>query len=128
VAVAQRERLTVDPRLRAGIGLVVAGEDFDERRLARPVLTYKRVDLTRGDVEVDVDQRGLAGKGLRQLSDFAACRPRTASPRTTNSAIIAQRPDSKTSKLWAVSINYPLTYCAVGNSSASHPKETEGDT
>src|SRR4029078_12183463 len=58
----------------------------------------------------------------------AACRPRTASPRTTNSAIIAQRPDSKTSKLWAVSINYPLTYCAVGNSSASHSKETEGDT
>ena len=64
--VAERERLAVDPRLRRRrVGLVVAGEDLDQGRLAGAVLADERMHLTRSDVDADVVQGDLSGEGLR---------------------------------------------------------------
>jgi hypothetical protein len=40
-----------------GVGFVDAGEDFDERRLARPVLPEQGVNLSATDLKVDVIER-----------------------------------------------------------------------
>ncbi len=60
----QRHRLVVHAQLAAGFGLVVAGQDLDQRRLARAVLTQQRDDLSKSDVEVDAAQGPLAGEAL----------------------------------------------------------------
>jgi hypothetical protein len=70
LAVAERQRPAVDPGgTLARIGLVVAGEDFDQRRLAGTVLADESVDLTGSDVDRHVVERDLARKGLRQVLD-----------------------------------------------------------
>ena len=51
------------------VGFVVAGEDLDDRRLARAVLADEGVDLAGGDLQVDVVQRPLPGERLRQVDD-----------------------------------------------------------
>ena len=59
-----------DPRLSvAGVGLVVAGEDLDQRRLAGAVLADERVDLAGGDVDADVVERDLPRERLRKVFD-----------------------------------------------------------
>ena len=49
----------------AAVGLVRAGEDLDERRLAGAVLAEHAVHLARDDVEVDAAKRLHAGERLR---------------------------------------------------------------
>ena len=95
--VAERERLAVDPRLTvARVGLVVAGEDLDQRRLAGTVLADERVHFARGDVEADIVERDWPAKV------FERCSMRSAS------AIIPQS-GRETSKLLPVSIKYGFT-------------------
>jgi hypothetical protein len=69
-SVAERQRLALDPCLAiTGIGLVVAGEDLDQRRLAGTVLTDERVDFARGNVDTDVVEGDLPREGLRKMLD-----------------------------------------------------------
>ena len=49
---------------RAAIGLLRAGEDLEERRLAGAVLAEQRMDLARQHLEVDIVERLHAGKAL----------------------------------------------------------------
>ena len=53
----------------AGVGLVVAGEDLDQGRLTRAVLTDQRVHFTRSEIDADVVQGDLPREGLRQMLD-----------------------------------------------------------
>jgi hypothetical protein len=64
--VAQAHRGAV-PDDGALVGLVGPGEDLDQRRLARAVLTQQAVHLTGPDVEVDAVQ----GADARELLDDA---------------------------------------------------------
>ena len=48
----------------AGVGLVDAGQDFDQRRFAGAVLAQQRVDLAAADVEIDVIEREGPGEAL----------------------------------------------------------------
>jgi hypothetical protein len=57
------EPLVADPD-GSGIGSVHAGDDLDERGLARAVLPEQRVDLTRPNLKVDVLQHANAGERL----------------------------------------------------------------
>jgi hypothetical protein len=62
-------RLAVDFD-RSGIGLVRAGDDFDERRFPRAVLTDQAVNLAGAKVEGNAFERVDAGEGFgdaRQL-------------------------------------------------------------
>ena len=52
-----------------GVGLVVAGEHLDQRRLAGAVLADQRVDLARAQVEVDAVEGPGAGERLGQPAD-----------------------------------------------------------
>ena len=61
----QRHRLAVDLQL-ALVGRVEAGQDLDERRLARAVLAEQAVDLAAVDRQVDVVERPRTAEGLRQ--------------------------------------------------------------
>ena len=54
----------------ASVGLIEAGENFDQRRLAGAVLTDKGVDFARHDRQVDAIQRERAEKALRQTPDL----------------------------------------------------------
>ena len=51
----------------AGVGLVDAGDDLDQRRLAGAVLAEQRMHLAGADVEADPVQRAHAGKRLGDL-------------------------------------------------------------
>ena len=51
----------------AGVGLVEAGDDLDQRRLAGAVLAEQRMHLAGADVEADPVQRAHAGKRLGDL-------------------------------------------------------------
>ena len=53
----------------AGIGLVHAGKDLDQRRLAGAVLAEKRMDLAAADVEIDVVERPRRGEPLDEALD-----------------------------------------------------------
>jgi hypothetical protein len=53
----------------AGIGLVHAGKDLHESRLARPVVADEREDLTRADVDRDAVERKVRAEALRQSLD-----------------------------------------------------------
>ena len=55
---------------RARVGVVVARQDLDERRLARAVVADEGVHLAGADVEVDVVERLGAGERLRQVPDL----------------------------------------------------------
>ena len=70
-SVAQRERLrrSTHASTRRRVGLVVAGEDLDQRRLAGAVLADERVHFARGDIDADVVERDLARERLRQVLD-----------------------------------------------------------
>ena len=48
----------------AGVGLVDPRQDFDQRRLARAVLSQERVDFSATDVEVDMIERKRPGEAL----------------------------------------------------------------
>ena len=69
VTEARAGRRRPTPVRLAGVGLVVAGEDLDQRRLAGAVLADERVDLTGGDVDADIVEGDLTGKGLREVFD-----------------------------------------------------------
>ena len=58
------------PRARAGVGRMVAGEDLDQRRLARAVLAQQAVDLTRQDRP----GRGSAGRSSPRTSSRSSAR------------------------------------------------------
>ena len=64
------ERLVVEPRLRAGIGVVVSGQRLDQRRLAGAVGADERVDLVRADVEAHVPSARVPAKVLDSPSIF----------------------------------------------------------
>ena len=66
-AVAERERVAVDLGGPAVVGLVEAGEDLDQRRLAGAVLADERADLAGLDREADVVERPLATERLRHV-------------------------------------------------------------
>ena len=66
---AMLELPMVLPPTVAGVGLVIAGEDLDQRRLPRSVLPDESVHLTGGDVDAHVVERDLASEGLRQVFD-----------------------------------------------------------
>ena len=61
----QPDGRAVDEQL-AGVGLVEAGQDLDQRRLARAVLPEEAMDLPGEHVEVDVAQRLGPAEALRQ--------------------------------------------------------------
>ena len=71
LAVAERRAVVRGPTpvASSGVGLVVAGEDLDQRRLAGAVLADEGVDLAGGDVERNVVEGDLPGKGLREVFD-----------------------------------------------------------
>lgn len=48
-----------------GIGLVEAGDHFDERRLSRPVVSEERVDLARRYIEINRVECLLSREALR---------------------------------------------------------------
>jgi hypothetical protein len=54
---------------RAGVGLVDAGQNLDERRLARTVAADECVDFPPADLEVDAIERLRPRKCLRQPGD-----------------------------------------------------------
>ena len=51
-----------------GIGGDLAGQDVDQRRLARAVLADERMDLAGDDVEVHAVERADAGEGHRDAA------------------------------------------------------------
>src|SRR5690606_12781028 len=61
--------LAVQPDL-ARIGLVAAGDDVDERRLARAVGADEREDLARAHVERDVAEGGDVTEAARDALDL----------------------------------------------------------
>ena len=65
--VTERERLAVELGLRARVRVVIPGEDLDQRRLPRAVLSDERMDLALADVERGVDQRTRSGERLGQV-------------------------------------------------------------
>src|SRR5207248_3535687 len=67
--VAQRHRLAGQRDLGAGVGLVVARQHLDERRLAAAVLADQRVNLAGRDVEVDAVQGLGAREALAEAAD-----------------------------------------------------------
>ena len=71
----------------AGIGLVDAVEDLEQRRLARAILADEPHDLAAVDVEADVIQRLHARKGLGDAADLEdGCAHLTTSSRERSSA------------------------------------------
>ncbi len=69
-AVAEVHGLAVEHGARSGVGVVVAGENLDQRRLARPVRADQRVDLIGAHVERHIDQGPCAGKRLREVLEL----------------------------------------------------------
>ena len=63
----EARRAPVDQDL-AGVRLIDAGDDLDQRRLARAVLAEQRVNLAGADVERDAAQRAHAGKALLEVA------------------------------------------------------------
>ena len=59
-----RPSIRISPRVR----LIDAGDDLDQRRLARAVLAEQRVNLAGADVERDAAQRAHAGKALLEVA------------------------------------------------------------
>ena len=66
---ARVHRIPVDGDRAARIGVVVAGENLDQRRLPGAVLADQRVDLAAHHLEVHVVERQLTRKRLRQAGD-----------------------------------------------------------
>ena len=62
------------------IGLVIAGEHLDQRRLSRAVLAYQGMDLARGDVHRDVVEGLRAGERLGHVLDAEHARARRVRP------------------------------------------------
>ena len=62
-------RFTPEPEF-AGVGGIGAGDDVDQRRLARAVLAEQDVDLAGPKVEVDAVERDHAGEELRYPGQF----------------------------------------------------------
>ena len=75
----QPDGLAVDEQL-AGVGLVEAGEDLDQRRLAGAVLPEEAVDLPGEHVEVDTAQRARPAEALRQVPQRETRRLRRGRP------------------------------------------------
>ena len=48
----------------AGVGFVDPGQYFDQRRLARPVLPEKRVNLAAANIKIDMIERERPGEAL----------------------------------------------------------------
>jgi hypothetical protein len=71
----------VDEHLRARVRLVVTGENLDQRGLAAAVLAHQRAHLAGLEIDVDIDQRTLAGEGLRESADLESGRRRHPAPR-----------------------------------------------
>ena len=63
------QRRAVDLDLAAGTGTMVAGQDLDDRRLARAVLAHERVHLARLDVQLEAGEGHHPREGLRQPPD-----------------------------------------------------------
>ena len=59
------------------VGSIDAGQDLDERGLARAVFAEKRVDLSGVEVDVDVVERERAAKPLREATYREKRRGRT---------------------------------------------------
>ena len=69
LAVADRQRVAIDESRGAGIGLVIPGEDLDQRGFPRAVLADQRVHAAGVDDEIDAVKRDLTGKRLAQSAD-----------------------------------------------------------
>ena len=65
----------VQPQLAARLGLVVAGEDLDERRLAGAVLAQQRDDLAGVDRDVDAAERLEGAEALGEVPRLERRRP-----------------------------------------------------
>ena len=88
----QVDGLAAEGHVCAVIGPHVAGEQLDQRRLARPVLADEGMHLSGADLERRVVERDLTGIGLGQRPDVEdGCRrfPRSASPSPTVAAAAA---------------------------------------
>ena len=70
VSAAELERAAVQFGLGSRVGLMVAGEQLDERRLPRAVLPHEGVDLAVIHGEVHVPQRRLLAEGLRHVTEL----------------------------------------------------------
>ena len=68
-AVAERQRLTARPGAGTLVGLVVARQHLDQRRLAGPVLADEGVHLAGLHGDRDVGQSDLSGERLREMFD-----------------------------------------------------------
>src|SRR5207245_8719395 len=64
----QRHPAAAYTQLSTWIGRVVAGEDLDQRRLARSVLSDQSVNLSGEHIEVDVLQHRTSSKALGEIS------------------------------------------------------------
>ena len=65
----------------AGVGVVDAGDDLHQRRLAGAVLAHQRVDGAALEAELDIVERDDAGKCLADALDLRADSLRPPSPR-----------------------------------------------
>ena len=92
-SVPGRAGLSVEHDL-TGVGLVDAGEHFDQRRLARPILTEQSVNLSAADVKVDMIERKRPGETLdetRHREERRWRRPRDQRHQCDSRAIIRER-------------------------------------
>jgi hypothetical protein len=64
----ERDGLVRDLERSAVVGRVIAGQDLDEGRLARAVLAEEAVHLAGPNVQIEIAQDGLPGKGLREVA------------------------------------------------------------
>ena len=60
--------LAVDQHRAAGLVPLDAGDDLDEGRLARSVLTGEAMNLAGDDIEINVGQRANTAEALRNIS------------------------------------------------------------
>ena len=64
------KRLSVNDDRAALLGRLHAGNDLDQRRLARAVLADQAMDLARLEAEVDVAERVNAAESLGNVAEF----------------------------------------------------------
>ena len=79
----QRDLLTVEQQ-RAGVGLMDAGQDLDERALAGAVLADQPMDLARPQLERDVVERLGRVEPLRDADERRAARRARRAPRSSS--------------------------------------------
>ena len=89
----ERQLVALDPDTAARIGRVVSGQDLDQGRLPRPVLTQERMNLAGLDGHADARQRLGARERLRHRVDFEHRGHRVLLGRVTGRRCLGEAPE-----------------------------------